>query len=85
MRDVGNCQRPNLSLRRRFFLALSDPNATVTILLSSAAESKVMAEQTTMKAVVFDGPRKVSIQDRPVPKCGFVPSSLSCSTVHLNN
>lgn len=24
--------------------------------------------QNTMKAVVFDGPHKVSIQDRPVPK-----------------
>lgn len=31
-----------------------------------------------MKAVVFDGPHKVSIQDRPVPKCkstsGYGPS-----------
>ncbi|KAF3770053.1 hypothetical protein M406DRAFT_343984 [Cryphonectria parasitica EP155] len=27
-----------------------------------------MAEKTTMKAVVFDGPYKVSIQERPVPK-----------------
>ena len=26
-----------------------------------------MANQKTMKAVVFDGPYKVSIQDRPVP------------------
>jgi hypothetical protein len=26
-----------------------------------------MAQQT-MKAVVFDGPHKVSVQDRPVPK-----------------
>lgn len=24
--------------------------------------------QKTMKAVVFDGPHKVSVQDRPVPK-----------------
>lgn len=23
--------------------------------------------QQTMKAVIFDGPRKVSLQDRPVP------------------
>lgn len=28
-----------------------------------------MADKTTMKAVVFDGPKKVSIQDRPIPKC----------------
>lgn len=27
---------------------------------------------TTMKAVVFDGPHKVSIQDRPVPKCEYL-------------
>lgn len=34
-----------------------------------------MAEKptaTTMKAVVFDGPHKVSIQDRPVPKCEYL-------------
>lgn len=33
-------------------------------------KKKIMTEQTptTMKAVVFDGPRQVSIQDRPVPK-----------------
>lgn len=28
-----------------------------------------MADKKTMKAVVFDGPHKVSIQDRPIPKC----------------
>ncbi|KAK0753487.1 chaperonin 10-like protein [Schizothecium vesticola] len=27
-----------------------------------------MASPTTMKAVVFDGPHKVSVQDRPIPK-----------------
>lgn len=29
--------------------------------------------QSTMKAVVFDGPHKVSVQDRPVPKREFHP------------
>lgn len=29
-----------------------------------------MAEKT-MKAVIFDGPHKVSVQDRPVPKREF--------------
>lgn len=27
--------------------------------------------QNTMKAVIFDGPHKVSVQDRPVPKREF--------------
>lgn len=30
---------------------------------------------TTMKAVVFDGPHKVSVQDRPIPKRETPPSS----------
>lgn len=41
--------------------------ATRYNLTRKSAACTEMAQQT-MKAVVFDGPHKVSIQDRPVPK-----------------
>lgn len=44
----------------------------------------------TMKAVVFDGPHKVSIQDRPVPvcksasrPCGLAPSTIIYPSTRL--
>jgi hypothetical protein len=36
---------------------------------SDAAEG--MANKESMKAVIFDGPFKVSVQDRPIPKCKY--------------
>jgi hypothetical protein len=33
-----------------------------------------MSAQKTMKAVVFDGPYKISVQDRPVPQRMHPPS-----------
>lgn len=52
------------------------------VLLTDYDKVEVMAEQTTMKAVVFDGPRKVSVQDRPVPSCEF--ASLTNETKHTD-
>lgn len=34
-----------------------------------------MSLPTTMKAVIFDGPYNVSVQDRPVPQCASVPDN----------
>lgn len=35
-----------------------------------------------MKAVVFEGPKKVSVQDRPIPECEFSSASFPFLTFH---
>lgn len=70
-----------------FFFSLSldkTPRAWPLTIISQAKKKKkvhfpanMADDKTTMKAVVFDGPHKVSIQDRPIPKCTL--SSLQCT------
>lgn len=43
-------------------------------------ENSNMELPATMKAVVFDGPHKVSLQDRPVPASMLTDSQTSLET-----
>jgi len=58
--------RPSTTSRRNSLLIpASTPTKTP---LTPFTRQQAMASPTTMKAVVFDGPHKVSVQDRPIPK-----------------